>query len=117
MTGARELLANAADELGYATDARVLREGKGAFIQVNAALRAIESLLTALDAAELRLAEAERVIEQAAPALDGMMRTWLDYHDAHSLTEPVTRASGNAFDRALEVRDAALAFLNAAGGE
>lgn len=45
MTQAREMLAQAADELGYAQDAQVLRSGRGAFIQVNAALRAIDTAI------------------------------------------------------------------------
>jgi len=46
MSKARELLAQAASELGYAADAQVLRKGGGAFIQVSAALRAIEFALS-----------------------------------------------------------------------
>ena len=44
MTQAREMLAQVAEELGFAQDAEVLRNGRGAFIQVAAALLAIERL-------------------------------------------------------------------------
>lgn len=43
--------------------------------------------------------------QDARKALQAMMDAWLDYHDAHSLTEPVTGASANAFDKALAARD------------
>ena len=42
---------------------------------------------------------------EARAALQAMMDAWLDYHDAHSLTQPVTGAAGNAFDKALAARD------------
>ena len=47
----------------------------------------------------------------ADTALLDMMNTWLDYHDRHSLTEPVTGRSANAYDKAADARaeiDAAL---------
>lgn len=56
------------------------------------------------------------VAREAHDALDAMMNTWLDYHDAHNLTQPVTGASANAFDKALEVRDK-IAALSTGGSE
>jgi hypothetical protein len=35
-------------------------------------------------------------------AVLAMQKAWLDYHDAHSLTEPVTGRAGNAMDLATE---------------
>ena len=49
-------------------------------------------------------AEREALVK-ARDALQAMMDTWFDYHDAHSLTRPVTGASENAFERALAARD------------
>lgn len=45
------------------------------------------------------------IVQEARAALQSMMDAWLDYHDAHSLTDPVTGAAGNAFDKALAARD------------
>jgi len=44
-------------------------------------------------------------IDRAIRAHQAMMDAWFDYHDAHSLTQPVTGAAGNAFDLALASRD------------
>ena len=63
-------------------------------------------------AREADLEEVVKVLEQSERGLNRMMETWLDYHDAHGLTEPVTGASGGAFDDALEARDAARALLD-----
>jgi hypothetical protein len=49
--------------------------------------------------------EPDEVMIEARDALQAMMDAWFDYHDAHSLTQPVTGAAGNAFDRALMARD------------
>lgn len=54
-------------------------------------------------------------LEKAEAALQAMMDAWFDYHDAHSLTQPVTGAAGNAFDKALEARDDARAALARTG--
>ena len=61
-----------------------------------------------------RLVEA---LEGSREALQAMMDAWLDYHDAHSLTQPVTGAAGNAFDKALAARDGADEVCRAARGE
>lgn len=46
-------------------------------------------------------------IEGLVVALKAMREAWLDYHDRHSLTEPVTGRAGNAMDLA----DAALSTI------
>lgn len=55
--------------------------------------------------------------EQAVEALNAMMDAWFDYHDAHSLTQPVTGAAGNAFDKALAARETLEAAIAKARGE
>lgn len=87
----------------YTSDGDPVRLGVQA-AECDAAADLIEQL-------QARLAEAEGLAQQAHDALDAMMRTWLDYHDAHSLTDPMTGASGNAFDKALDARDAAASWL------
>jgi hypothetical protein len=55
------------------------------------------------------------MLREARDALQAMMDSWFDYHDAHSLTQPVTGASGNAFEKALAARDTIDAALNPKG--
>lgn len=52
-----------------------------------------------------RIEQLTRTLEEARDGLNAMMEAWFDYHDAHSLTQPVTGAAGNAFDRALAARE------------
>jgi hypothetical protein len=47
----------------------------------------------------------ETGLVEARDALQAMMDAWFDYHDAHSLTQPVTGAAGHAFEKALAARD------------
>lgn len=54
---------------------------------------------------------------EAIVALNAMMDAWFDYHDAHSLTQPVTGAAGNAFDKALAAREKLEAFVAKSRGE
>jgi hypothetical protein len=61
--------------------------------------------------------EPTEALIEARDALDAMMNTWLDYHDAHSLTQPVTGASANAFEKALTARDKIDAALNGGSNE
>lgn len=56
-------------------------------------------------ATSARVAGLREAASQGRAALQAMMDAWFGYHDAHSLTQPVTGAAGNAFDKALEARD------------
>ncbi len=81
------------------------------------AARAVVAALPSNTTTNASLVEA---LENGRNALQRMMDTWLDYHDSHSLTQPVTCASSNAFDDALEARDAIdslLATLRASNPE
>jgi hypothetical protein len=60
---------------------------------------------------ERRIGELQRVAEQGEAALQAMMDAWFDFHDHHSLTQPVTGAAGCAFELALEARDKIRASL------
>jgi hypothetical protein len=55
--------------------------------------------------------EMAALLARARGSLAAMMDAWFDYHDAHSLTEPVTGRASNAFDQALNSREAIDALL------
>ena len=52
--------------------------------------------------AQAPLVEALRA---ARGALQGMLDSWLDYHDEHGLTDPISRRSGDAFDKTIDARE------------
>jgi hypothetical protein len=73
----------------------------------------MESLIARLST-DTALVEA---LKEARDALQSMMDEWFAYHDAHSLTQPVTGAAGNAFEDALAARDRADKALASRGGD
>jgi hypothetical protein len=85
-------------------------EAWGALTEYGRAERRAEAQ-AAYTIVERRIGELQRVAEQGEAALQAMMDAWFDFHDHHSLTQPVTGAAGCAFELALEARDKIRASL------